>query len=474
MKDLEFVIRLKSGHENDALAMLAAYNKCFKNHRFLFSTGIHVNRKTFKPERPGSDLKAYLDKADKALQSLKAEDQPVNNMSLYERLELVRDRYKWDGSEVSIWNGSNVERYTLPEGVSKEEVNQKINQELQKQKPDFAKLLASVTSKGANSLFGFWQKVIEGKVKAKNGKPLTANTIKAKKQTLEILKRYEEYAKVTLTFDSMTMAFYQGFMQWMETVGKETIDSEGKKHLAPYDINSRGKNIKDVKAILNLARINEYFSHDKFTRWPIPKERNEVVTLTKEELLHINTLELSGTKDDVRDIFVLACFLGARISDFKAFKTENLYSQSGVTFFQYVQEKTGSICKIPVNAIAQKILDKRNGQFPKMISEQNFRSHLKQICKASELNHRVIVKIRDNKPVYEKKWEAISPHSARRTFATSLFYGWFTRPLPASYCMLYTGHNSEKSFLLYIDAKAKEVNEKALEYFYPQPQMKAS
>jgi len=209
----------------------------------------------------------------------------------------------------------------------------------------------------------------------------------------------------------MTMAFYQAFMQWMETVGKETIDKDGKKHLEAYDINSRGKNIKDLKAILNLGRINEYFSHDKFSRWPIPKERNEVITLTKAELLNINALELTGTKDDVRDIFVLACFLGARISDFKAFKSENVYTQGGTMFFQYVQEKTGSICKIPVNPIAQKILDKRKGEFPRMIAEQNFRSYLKEICKGSDLNHRVIVKIRDNKPVYEKKWEAISPHS---------------------------------------------------------------
>src|SRR5690606_23693161 len=93
--------------------------------------------------------------------------------------------------------------------------------------------------------------------------------------------------------------------------------------------------------------------------------------------------------------------------------------------------------------------------------------------KMPSLKHRVVVKVRDNQPVYAIKHTVFSPHTARRIFASQLFYGWFTKPMPASYCMHYTGHKKESSFLRYINAKTKEIAEKALEYF-DYPNMKVS
>lgn len=110
--------------------------------------------------------------------------------------------------------------------------------------------------------------------------------------------------------------------------------------------------------------------------------------------------------------------------------------------------------------------------WPKMISEQNFRSQLKSICKLAELNDRVVIRIRDGKPEYKIKWEAISPHSARRTFATALYYGWWANSLTAAYTMQYTGHESEQSFLLYIGASKKDNEAKAVEMLGLKPQMK--
>lgn len=174
------------------------------------------------------------------------------------------------------------------------------------------------------------------------------------------------------------------------------------------------------------------------------KLSNEAVPLSKEEILKIVDLDLTGTIADVRDIFIIACFCGARISDFKQFTKENVTVKAGITYISYVAQKTGTSVSVPINPIAVKIIDKHDGAFPKMIAEQNFRAYVKAIAKEAELNDRVVLKIRDGKPTYAKKWEAISPHSSRRTFASSLYYGWFGRPMPAALIMLYTGHKSEK------------------------------
>lgn len=471
MKDLDFKIQLKAGESKTALAFVLAYNKQFENHRFIWSTGREVTRKGFDPARPGAALKRSLKIAADAYESLILDGSPMNNTTLKARIELLRDLITWNVNDLSIWNGKTIERYTLPDGFNTSLLHDQLNAELLKHKPDFKKCIDRVLTQGANSLFGFWQAVLDGKIKPRAGKTLRKSTLKTKRQALILVKEFDS----TASFEKMDMRFYNSFTGWMADQKVSEKQEDGSFKIVPrFDRNTIGRMIKDLKAILHLAYRNELLNNDRFKYWPVTNEKNEVVTLDKEEVLKINSLDLSGTKEDVRDIFILACFLGPRISDFKSFKKESLQTTSGITFFEYVQEKTGARVKIPVHPIALEILNKRGGEFPKMISEQNFRYALKDICEAAELYDRVVIKIRDGKPEYKKKCEAISPHSARRTFASNLFFGWFGKPMPAALAMRFTGHKTEKSFLLYIGAKERDLDAKALEYFDVQPIMKVS
>lgn len=468
---IDFSIQLKSGETKDALALLVAYSKEFTGHRFMYSTGQKVARSSFNAAKPGKHLKDLIKLAEEAHNSLKSEGSPVNNESLKARINLFVNGIQWIDNEIHIYNGSTIERHLVNDGVSRPQLEKLLKTELTKAKPNTTKVINGVLSGGTNELFGFWQGVIDGTIKPRAGKTLRKSTLKAKRQTLILLKEFDPLA----SFEKMDMKFYNDFTGWMakQTIKKEKQDGTSET-LKRFDSNTIGKHVKDIKAILHLAYRNELLNNDRFRYWPVTKESNEVVALSKDEVLKINSLELSGTIADVRDLFILACFLGVRISDYKQFKKEALETTGGITFFSYVQEKTGTRVKIPVHPIALAILEKREGEFPEMIAEQNFRAYTKDICEAAELNDRVVIKIRDGKPEYKKKWQAISPHSARRTFASSLFYGWFSKPMPASLCMRYTGHRTEKSFLLYIGASEKELNEKALEYFDVQPQMKVS
>lgn len=467
---IDFSIQLKSGKTKEALALIVAYSKEFKKHRFVYSTGVKVLRSSFNAAKPGKELKELLVKAEQAYKSLTDEGHPVNNESLKARIKLFISRIQWLDNEVHILNGS-IEKYAINEGVDRSHLEKLLNNEFQKARPNTKKVVESVLSGGTNELFGFFQAVIDGTIKPRAGKPLRKLTIKAKKQTLTLLKEFNPNA----SFSQMNMSFYNEFTSWMASQTIEKKNDEGKiEKVKRFDANSIGKHIKDLKSILNLAHKNELLDNDRFRHWSVVKESNEVIALSKDEVLKINSLELTGTKDDVRDLFILACFTGCRISDFKQFKKESLQTTAGITYFQYTQQKTGSRVSIPLHPIALAILEKRNGEFPRMISEQNFRYFLKDICEAAKLNDSVLTKIRDGKSEYKKKWEAISPHSARRTFASSWFYGWFSKPMPAALVMRYTGHKSEKSFLLYIGASEIDLNAKALEYLDFQPQMKVS
>ncbi|MBT1698240.1 phage integrase SAM-like domain-containing protein [Fulvivirgaceae bacterium PWU4] len=466
MENLEFKIQLKGGSDT-ALAFLVAYNKAFKNHRFISSTGIKVRAKGFDAARPGAALKRILRAGEEAHESLIKDGQPVNNDTLKKRIELIRSRIAWAGNELLTWDGSSVHHFPIPDTTNRLSLEKALRVELSKQRPDFKKIIDAHLNAGQNELFGFWQGIIDGQIKPRHGKKLRKSTITAKRQSMIVLKEFDPLA----SFDKMDMRFYNTFTGWM-------ADQKNKDGSTRFDPNTVGRHIKEIKAVLRLAYANDLMTNTRFEMWPVTKEKNEVVALSKEELLGINNLtkingkDLSNTLNDVRDIFVMACFLGPRISDFKNLRKESLFTNAGVQYFEYVQEKTGTRVKIPVHPIVQEILNKRAGEFPKMISEQNFRAHLKDICKAAELNDRVITKIRNGKPEYKLKWQAISPHSARRTFASSLFYGWFSKPMPASFCMRYTGHKSEKSFMIYIGASEKDLDAKALEYFDLTPEMK--
>lgn len=463
---LNFSPELKSPDKNgQSLVLIVAYSRIFESNRFVLSAGVKVKAKTFNKARPGKVIDNLLKICRDAVTSLNDEGKEISKASLSARIQAMRRGYAWidpeEKTEIQVWTGKP-EYFAIPDGVDRNALESDLINESAKHKPDYCKVIATNLAQGKTGLFGFWDDVLTGKIRPKGGKDLRASTVSTKRQTYEIVREFSPGA----TFEDMSMKFYNEFTAWMGKQRVYTTGPDGKRISKPrFDRNTQGKHVKELKSILNLAYRNELMQNDRFRFWSVVQESNNVVTLNREEVLKINALELSGVRENVRDIFILACFLGPRISDYKSFRKESISVVAGVTWFEYVQEKTDQLVRIPVHPIAKAILDKRDGDFPEMISEQNFRYNLKSICEDAELFDRVIVKIRDGKPEYKKKFEAISPHTARRTFATSLFYGWFSKPMPASLCMRYTGHRTEKSFMLYIGATDKDLEEKALEYF---------
>ena len=117
-------------------------------------------------------------------------------------------------------------------------------------------------------------------------------------------------------------------------------------------------------------------------------------------------------------------------------------------------QKTGNEVTIPVMPELESILKKYETNdgynFPKAISDQKANEYIKKIAKKIDLlKIEVIINstedgLRVPKPI--PKYELISNHTARRSFATNAAL----RGIPYQYIMPITGHKSEKSFLRYI------------------------
>ncbi len=98
------------------------------------------------------------------------------------------------------------------------------------------------------------------------------------------------------------------------------------------------------------------------------------------------------------------------------------------------------------------------------ISNQKMNTYVKELCEKAEIKEpfeKHIYKGRDKTVLVVPKYELISTHTGRRTFATNLL----SRGVPAEVVMNFTGHRDYKSFSKYVNIPKRtqmEVVKKAL------------
>ena len=136
-----------------------------------------------------------------------------------------------------------------------------------------------------------------------------------------------------------------------------------------------------------------------------------------------------------------------RFSDYSNIKPQNLTPAGDL---QIRVAKTDEIITIPILPIVKEILFKYGGKLPPPISNQKTNEYLKEIarkipCFQTNVD-KSITKAGRRITLTKEKWELISTHTARRSFATN----YYLREFPTLTIMAITGHRTEKSFRKYI------------------------
>jgi integrase len=109
---------------------------------------------------------------------------------------------------------------------------------------------------------------------------------------------------------------------------------------------------------------------------------------------------------------------------------------------------------LPLHPTVLHTIERNGNGFPKLMDIQNYNDQIKEIAKLSNLNEPMKARKRlgfRTKEVKAEKWEILSSHIGRRSFATN-FYGKIPTPL----LMDATGHSTEQMFLQYINPVDKE------------------
>ena len=294
------------------------------------------------------------------------------------------------------------------------------------------------------TFFSFINKFIEqseNRINHKTGQNINSSTIQVYKNTLQYLKNFETETRNPLEFKGIDLDFYYNFIAYLE-----------KKLLAT---NTIGKIIKTLKTFLNDATakgLNTNLAY-KSPRFKILTEESDSIYLTEPEIDKIYNLDFTENPrlDKVRDFFVLACWTGSRFSDISKLTNENIIGD----FLEFEQQKTGKKVAIPLHPIVKEIFKKYNGKVPKVITNQKFNNYIKEIGKLAKITETItkgITKGGLKAQTKYKKYQLITSHTARRSFATNLFNDGLNHLV----IMEVTGHKSEKSFLRYIKSTSLE------------------
>jgi site-specific recombinase XerD len=271
------------------------------------------------------------------------------------------------------------------------------------------------------------------------------NTIKNYFQTVTHLERYQDKALggKKLTFADMDMKFYHRFLHHLN-------------HKEGLRDNSAGGIIKLLKSYLRHAFKTGLLNNTAFEDFKVLKVDVPSTYLNLEELQVLADMDLSKTPylDRTRDMFLVACWSGLRFSDCVKFRREDI--QDGMIRIR--TEKTSELVTIPVNALVQSILDKYDGQTPPKISNPKMNKYLKTLGKKAGFDTIMTrTKVTAGKKETEDvpRYQMITSHTARRSFATNLYKAGF----PIAKLMKITGHKTESAFFKYIKIEKDEAAE---------------
>lgn len=257
-----------------------------------------------------------------------------------------------------------------------------------------------------------------------------------------------------------------------------------------YALNTISKDLRTIKTVCNHAKHNGIKTSHQLDKIKTPHHKTEKIYLTFEELEKIESIDkrrLNDNYDNAKDWLIISCYTGQRISDFMRFDKSMIRYEKNKKgelkpFIEFTQVKTDKVMTVALHPKVIEILEKRNGDFPKPISDPKYNLYIKQVCRIAEINETIKgskltdinkdkedkkkTKNKDEVKQYRKevgmfkKWELVTSHIGRRSFATN-FYG----TIPTTYLINVTGHSTEAMFLNYLGKSNKDLAMELTNYF---------
>lgn len=254
-----------------------------------------------------------------------------------------------------------------------------------------------------------------------------------------ILTMFEAANLCDATWENITKVRLQKFIDYMA------------ERLSPNSVNQYATKLK---AVLNLYS-DEVLLPRGFAKVLTPRKcAVQNVYLTEEEIERLTKYSPKNERElYVRNLFVISAYCGTRHSDAAKLTESNIVGDT----LQYVSVKTKIHSTVPLKPIVREYIV----TYPKIeIDDTTYNNIIRRICQRCGITDKVKV-FKAGETKEGEKWEFISSHTSRRTFATLLYL----RGVDLYTISRMIGHNSTRTTEGYICADIRTDSEELMGYF---------
>ena len=279
-------------------------------------------------------------------------------------------------------------------------------------------------------------------------------------QLLNKINDFQKFKKTKFLTKHITQDFIFEFSTFLTKELKHQ-DSTARKHCkslihaVKYQYNAFSEIVKVSEGIRDIRYKRQSTSKKRLRRSEI------VITLTFEELDQIHYTDVPERLIDAKKVILFGCEVGLRVADYGKLKSENIKEDEGFRYWSFWNQKTGTNVIIPITKRIERYIDAYG--MPKTSFKKNedvkINREIKEVCRLSGID--ALVQGRKSLSVNIKgaetrrtvsmkypKYELISTHGLRRSFATLYFN---SNILSLYQIRQITGHKSNAQLLDYIN-----------------------
>lgn len=280
-------------------------------------------------------------------------------------------------------------------------------------------------------------------VRGRNTVGLSVSRVKGYQTFLSIVKQYQLHIKRTIRLTEISNLFVEDFTRWLLNTHKCAMSYAGKQI----------DNLKTVCTDAERLGIPVHPFARNIQSFTEANEDRYIITLSFEEQRLIREAKMpNNSLENARKWLLIGCELGQRGEDFLSVTANRFRQTNGFFTVDVLQKKTKK--EVTIAVMKPDIIAILETAMPHQISLQKFNIYIKQVCKIAGLDeltqgYKVMLNTdKKRRKVFGKypKWELITSHSCRRSFATN-YYKKIATPI----LMSITGHSREGTFLKYIN-----------------------
>ena len=294
---------------------------------------------------------------------------------------------------------------------------------------------------------------IKGSINKSTGKEYSKSRVYVYNQSMNALINFEKYSKKRIRIDEYNAQLNDVFVSFCANEKK-------------FSSNTIGELVSGVKVLLRKAKEKGYAIANDLGDFTKTKEESVSVVLSEDEIERLVAFDFSNDKrlENARDLMILGLWTGLRVSDVMALPAIDPDSKFIEVEPQKTRNTSGIKVVIPLHHHIKDMIRKRG--MPTPLNNSYFNKFVKEVCRIVGFNNDVEgtlmnPKTRRKERGVFKKWQLISSHTCRRSFATNLYLMNF----PTLSIMKITGQTTEASFLKYIKVTPKEHAEKLLAHW---------